>query len=330
MIMQLLCATMIFFASVICSFAQVGNETLTITTYYPSPAGVYGTLRMYPRSSPADCTSTANLEGKMYYDNTTRTLNVCSNSTAGVWGYYVVPGGGGYWALSGVNNITTANNTWNVGLGTSAPQSYARLEVNTTGLKSIYTMDNNNGGLLIGYNGSTIQARTTAHANTQNLTLQYWGGNVGIGTTFTPGAKLEVVGDFIRTIPRVAGYSVDGTDNGQIASRVLSITKKQADTGIRVTYVDNLRVVATNACRWEIRFDGASCTNPGGLYYDVYASGSAENSHETRTLIGTCFGLTAAAHQVQVWVQPTPGYSGGDCYTGWNNQYWTIEAEEVR
>lgn len=54
-------------------------------------------------------------------------------------------------------------------------------------------MDNANGGLLIGYAGSNIQARTTADANSQNLILQRWGGNVGIGTT-NPGATLEVKG----------------------------------------------------------------------------------------------------------------------------------------
>lgn len=142
-------------------------------------------------------------------------------------------------------------------------------------------------------------------------------GTVGIGTT-NPGAKLEVVGDFIRTIPRVhAQGPEDGIDTGQIVSRVLTVTKKYADTGLRVTYVDNLRTSnASNSCRWEIRFDGVSCPVAPTLVYDVYAQATSENSHQTRTLIGTCFGLAAGARQVQIWVGMAPGYTTADCYTG--------------
>jgi len=83
--------------------------------------------------------------------------------------------------------------TGNIGIGIATPVSYGALDVNTTGNKAIHMMDSALGGLLIGYNGPTIQARTTADANTANLLLQYWGGNVGIGTA-NPTYKLEVNG----------------------------------------------------------------------------------------------------------------------------------------
>lgn len=35
------------------SFCYAQEESLTITTYYPSPYGVYKTLRLYPGGSPA-------------------------------------------------------------------------------------------------------------------------------------------------------------------------------------------------------------------------------------------------------------------------------------
>ncbi|MBP6920897.1 MAG: tail fiber domain-containing protein, partial [Candidatus Omnitrophica bacterium] len=102
--------------------AQQQDEKLTITTYYPSPTGVYQTLRVAPGNNPADCSAAGAPEGKMYYDASGRVLLICSNSTIGGWGYYPVPGAGGLWALNGAN-LTVANTTWYVGIGTSSPQS---------------------------------------------------------------------------------------------------------------------------------------------------------------------------------------------------------------
>ncbi len=155
-------------------------------------------------------------------------------------------------------------------------------------------------------------------------------GNVGIGTT-TLAAKLEVNGDFIRTIPRAAGYGDTQTDNGPLGSRVLNFTKKQSDTGIRVTYIDNFRVLNNEAaCSWEIKFNGASCTNPGALRYDKFEGGTNSNRHNPATVFGTCFDILAGPVRVDVWVGTTAGRNNGDCYTGWVNQYWSLGAEEVR
>ncbi|MBU1366371.1 MAG: hypothetical protein KJ711_00975, partial [Candidatus Omnitrophica bacterium] len=153
-------------------------------------------------------------------------------------------------------------------------------------------------------------------------------GNVGIGTT-TPGARLTVNGSFIRAIARATGLGPnDGTDTGQIVSRVLSFTKTQADTAIRVGYTDNMRVYpAYKGGRWEIRVDGVA--PPGGaLIYDIYNRTSV-NPHHSRTWVGYVEGLGVGTYQIQIWVGPSPGYSGVDNYTGWNNSRWTIEAEEV-
>ncbi|HOU36116.1 MAG TPA: hypothetical protein PK562_02475, partial [Candidatus Omnitrophota bacterium] len=106
--------------------AQQSEEKLTITTYYPSPTGVYQTLRVAPGNNPADCSAAGAPEGKMYYDASGRVLLICSNSTIGGWGYYPVPGAGGLWALNGAH-LTTANTTWDVGIGTTNP--LARLHV---------------------------------------------------------------------------------------------------------------------------------------------------------------------------------------------------------
>ena len=86
--------------------------------------------------------------------------------------------------------ITLDRANSSVGIGTTTTQSYSALEVNASGNKSIYTMDNVYGGLLIGYQGSNIQGRTTAHGN-GNLILNQWGGDVGVGTS-GPQAALHV------------------------------------------------------------------------------------------------------------------------------------------
>jgi hypothetical protein len=157
------------------------------------------------------------------------------------------------------------------------------------------------------------------------------GSSVGIGTA-TPASRLEVAGDLIRTIARSHGQGPhEDLDNGALASRQLVFTKKRSDTGLRVTYTDNFRVLATNSGgRWEVRFNGSSCGSPGALVYDLYNSTSSSYMHIPVTVTGTCFGLPAGARLVQVYVGPTPGYAVSDLFTGWNNQYWALEVEEVR
>ncbi len=155
-------------------------------------------------------------------------------------------------------------------------------------------------------------------------------GNVGIGTT-SPGAKLDVKGQFIRQISRVQGYANDITNNGALVNRVLTFTKNRADTGIRVTWSDNFRVMNNaTSCRWEIKFNGVSCSNPGALVLDKYEGATGSNRHDPSSFVGTCFGLAAGTYTIQGHtIGAVPGHSAGDCYTGWHNQLFSIEAEEV-
>jgi len=148
----------------------------------------------------------------------------------------------------------------------------------------------------------------------------------------------DLSGYFIRRIARATGFDqADGRDVGLIPSRVLNITKTRDDTAIRIGYSDSFRVYTANganSCRWELRVDddptdgtdAISC--PGGmLAYDIYDQ-SGNNNHRSGTVFGYCEGLAAGSYQIQVWVSSSPGYSGADCYTGWNSR-WTLEAEEV-
>ena len=67
---KILVLTAFFTFLYLASFAYAQTtEEITITTYYPSPYGVYKELRLFPNATPAGCN--ANTVGAMYYDNST-------------------------------------------------------------------------------------------------------------------------------------------------------------------------------------------------------------------------------------------------------------------
>jgi hypothetical protein len=134
-----------------------------------------------------------------------------------------------------------------------------------------------------------------------------------------------------RMIPRAQGYLGDNTDNGALATRTLTLTKRYPATGVRVAWSDNFRVMPNNrACRWEVLFNGSPCPNPGPIAIDMYEGNTNSNRHDPASMFGTCYGLPAGTVQVTTRVGPSPGYPVSDCYTGWNNQLWSLEAEEVQ
>jgi len=117
---------MIFALAMACSAQQ--NETLTIATYYPSPSGVYQTVRLNPSAGPGDCNGVAPPLGKMYFDSVNNALYVCTLN-AGNPAYQLVPGGNAAWGTAG-NHMYVLNTTMNVGIGMTAPT--AKLEVTGT------------------------------------------------------------------------------------------------------------------------------------------------------------------------------------------------------
>lgn len=169
-------------------------------------------------------------------------------------------------------------------------------------------------------------------------TIAYSGGTINFDATefmTVPYAKHSETAENITGVRSIYYESANGPqtglDSGQIVSRVLSINKKEDLSVIRISYTDNLRTRVTNfanSCRWEIKVDGnSSPVQP--LIYDIYNGSADDNPHRSRTFVGYFKGLSAGVHEIQIWVSSTPGYSNSDCFTGWNNNTWVIEAEEV-
>lgn len=180
------------------------EEALTITTYYPSPYGVYNELRLYPHSPPTDCT--ADQIGLMYYNSEDHNLRVCRyNGSAYAW----EPVSGGYWAASPANPDNIYNtNTGRVGIGTTNVPSkltlvgsgYVDTAMNTgpsqPGVFSIKDAtpqinfddtDNNDWAIHVNSNKMYFIREPW---NYQDLVLD-GAGRVGIGTD-NPGDKLTV------------------------------------------------------------------------------------------------------------------------------------------
>ncbi len=200
-----------FFISLIdiisCSWA-FADESISITTYYPSPYGVYNEMRLYPHTTPiVSCDSTT--EGTMFYNLSAHELQVCNGS--GSW-----KSGGGFWASSGDDIYNT--NTGNVGIGTASPGARLQISPNIinnyprplyvrndgtegAGIHPLAIMNDLDNGLAMGaQNGETfasIDARKFVNGIGTfrlDLVLNRGGSNVGIGTT-TPAGRLTINGE---------------------------------------------------------------------------------------------------------------------------------------
>jgi len=114
------------------AFAQ---EAITVSTYYPSPNGVYQKVQLKPSAAPlaADCDETSE-EGTLYYDGSDHLLKICTDTDGtGNYQWQSAPGawtGGDFWRASG-NNIYKVNAQGNVGgyvgVGLSDPKSMMQI-----------------------------------------------------------------------------------------------------------------------------------------------------------------------------------------------------------
>jgi hypothetical protein len=95
------------------------QETVTITTYYPSPYGVYRNMQIIPSAAPPPC-GAAN-QGTLYFDSSARRFYVCELLYGNVYGW-----GGMLWALQPGSNPSSPSNAYfalsgSLGIGTTSP-----------------------------------------------------------------------------------------------------------------------------------------------------------------------------------------------------------------
>ena len=111
------------------------QETLTVTTYYPAPYGVYDALQLQPNDTVPACDDPATDMGKLHLDNGFggapipggAGLYICNDDTAGDvrWDSIPIAGSLGRWthADRGANDdaVYPDNLSWVVGMGTDEP-----------------------------------------------------------------------------------------------------------------------------------------------------------------------------------------------------------------
>ncbi len=234
--------------------------------------------------------------------------------------------------------------SWNVGIGTSSP--VWKLDVidggwlyvkNSTWLSSVH-ISNYNTHPFIDFVDTAWAVKWNLYYNNDISSLifnSYWTNtvinsawwNVWVWTS-TPTAKLDVNGSFIRTIAHASwNWPTDQIDSWQVVSRVLTFNKTKSTTTIRINYTDNFRVLwADNGCRWEIKVNWASCSQP--LVYDFYTDWP--NNHQSNNLLWYCSWISTTWNvQIWVYVGNVPWYSWSDCVTWWSSSTWVLDAEEV-
>lgn len=199
------------------SYAQ--GESITISTYYPSPFGVYRVLRLFPGGRPPGVCE----RGSLYYHDGSaglvEGLYVCVDDGAGSFRWEIY---GGFWSAANVNDIHNTN-LGNVGIGTTNPNAgHLHIDSGANDIDDIYITtavfpniafnDPSHGsnweiGIdAVGDNDFEIRDANQA-VSVHRLVIDGVG-NVGVGTS-TPQNRLDVEGS------AVIGATYSGTNTAQ-------------------------------------------------------------------------------------------------------------------
>ena len=252
--------------------AELTSETLTMTTWYPSPSGTYKTLRA--------------------------TMNA----------YFAYSGGSvGIGTTAPANKLSVSGNadfSGSVGIGTTSPN--AIVEVVPNGAKNVIRIIGETTGnlapLVINETGTTagithygiwsnvdgvhatgdnIAGYFTATGGANNYGLLIPNGNVGIGTT-SPGAKLNVAGNIIRKSGTSANAMIDCV--GGITYTAANFTCLNVQGHNAIGSANNWFIESTNVNLQAVCYAlGASGTYPPASDNEVSNTLCRANYYDTPT-----------------------------------------------
>jgi hypothetical protein len=170
---------LILFPALLLIAANVYAESIQLSTYYPSPFGLYDRLRLVPRAALSDpCDS-----GTIYVRNTDNSLQLCGAGST--WGSFAGP-----WTESG-NNIYATNTNANVGIGTTAPTERLHVANGDILLDDHYSIKWGGGSASIEGENPNNKLHFTTN-NIERMIIDN-NGKVGIGTA-APNRELDVTG----------------------------------------------------------------------------------------------------------------------------------------
>ena len=214
-------AFFIIFFSYFSAFGQ--NEIVTISTYYPSPVGVYRNLRLFPiAAEPASACDSAGEEGTMYYDNGTNQVQICrqTGTAPDTFAWFPI---GGLWTLAGVapNQFIYPNDTnWNVLIGTNtALATNGRMQIAHPAVPLIFSESDFTGNAGMRWRmpldagilrfDATNAAGAFTELGVLSMDPTAPNGRVGVGVIF-PQADLEI-NNTLRLVPVASsGYNIEG------------------------------------------------------------------------------------------------------------------------
>ncbi|MFA5059348.1 MAG: hypothetical protein WC676_01815 [Candidatus Omnitrophota bacterium] len=173
---------LIFLVSILPAIVSAQNsETISLTTYYPAPFGVYDRMQITPHNPAVALPACTNaIRGMMFYDDANNVVVVCQG-TGPSWSSL-----GSQWTQVG-NNLYPTNINSLVGIGTATPT--ARLHVHgsvTAGNDAVYLYNAFGGGggrtLRVANNTGNVSPLASFENSGVGPTATFTGGRVGIGT----------------------------------------------------------------------------------------------------------------------------------------------------